>query len=40
MNWTGKAYPFAIQNLITNEISKITAPHDTLMYDSDNWSTY
>ena len=40
MNWKGKACPFAIHNLIKIEISKITVLRDTLVYVSDNWSTY
>ena len=36
----GKASLFAIQNLIKTEISKMTALRDTLVDDSDNWSTY
>ena len=35
-----KACPFAIQNLIKIEISKMTALRDTLVYDSDNCSIY
>ena len=34
-----KAYPFAIQNLIKIEISKMMALHDTLVDDSENWTT-
>ena len=36
----GKACPFAMQNLIKIEIFKFMALCDTLVYDSDNWSTY
>ena len=39
--WTGKACPFsssAIQNLII--IAQLMTLRDTLVYDSDNWSTY
>ena len=34
-----KAYPFAIQNLMRIEISKMMALHDTLVDDSENWTT-
>ena len=36
----GKACPLAIQNLINIEISKMTGLRDTLVDDSENWSTY
>ena len=39
-NWTGTACPFAIQNLIKTEISKMTALRDALVDASENWSTY
>ena len=37
---TGKACPFAIQNLIKIESFKMTTLRDTLVDDSENWSTY
>ena len=40
MSWTSNASPFAIQNLINIWISKMTALRDTLVNDSENWSTY
>ena len=39
----GKAFPYslsAIQNLIKTTAVKLMALRDTLVYDSDNWSTY
>ena len=37
MNCMGKACPFSIHNLIKIEM---TVLHNTLVYDSNNWSTY
>ena len=37
---TGKVCPFVIQNLIKIESFKMTTLRDTMVDDSENWSTY